>query len=132
MFAGLIKLVLTGLERTIAEAAAKAKAKEKMQSYGAIQGGYAGHAPVVRHENIGGGANETIDGQIQNSTTGKQGANAVEKAAYAKGRAEHCVHISCISHGQIYCLLNIVFNPHTPLSSPTQTLSVCAQSHKSK
>ena len=119
MFAGLIKLVLTGLEKTIAEAAAKAKAKEKMQSYGAIQGGYAGHAPVVRHENIGGGANETIDGQIQG-----------EKGRDANGRTEHCVHLSCISHGQIYnishgqiyCLLNIAFHPHTPLTLSSHCL----------
>ena len=60
MFAGLIKLLLPGLERIIAEAEAKAKAKKEMGSHGAIQ---AGLGPVVHNENIGGGANETIDGQ---------------------------------------------------------------------
>merc|ERR1719460_2899974 len=49
-----------GLERIIAEAEAKAKAKKEMGSHGAIQ---AGLGPVVHNENIGGGANETIDGQ---------------------------------------------------------------------
>ena len=52
-----IKLLFAGLEKTIAEAEAKAKAKEKMESHGNI--------PSVHHENVGGGANETIDGQIQ-------------------------------------------------------------------
>ena len=56
-FATKIKLLLTGLEKTIAEAEAKKKAKEKMESHGNI--------PSVHHENVGGGANETLDGQIE-------------------------------------------------------------------
>ena len=51
--------MLSDMEMRIFESERMGRAREEMPSNGVIQ---AGHGPVGPHENIGGGANDTIDG----------------------------------------------------------------------
>ena len=51
--------MIPAIEKIMAESEAKAKAKKEMASHGAIQ---AKRGPVVHIDNVGGGANDTIDG----------------------------------------------------------------------
>ena len=57
--ASIVDDMLSDMEMRIFESETMGRARKEMPSNGVIQ---AGHGPVVRHENVGGGANDTIDG----------------------------------------------------------------------
>ena len=82
----MIDHMISDTERIIAESEAKAKAKKEMASHGAIQ---AERGPVV-HDNVGGGANDTIDGgeggEVEDVVAGNQ--TTKEKGAGAAGGNE--------------------------------------------
>ena len=84
----MIDHMIPAIEKIMAESEAKAKAKKEMASHGAIQAGHGNkNGPVVHHENVGGGANDTIDGgeggEVEDVVAGNQ--TTKEKGAGAAG-----------------------------------------------
>ena len=84
----MIDHMISDTERIIAESEAKAKAKKEMASHGPV---VHNDGPVVHHEIIGGGANDTIDGGEGGEA---EDVEAGHQPALANGGTFHLPHLT--------------------------------------